>query len=252
VPVHEDDGFQYRPEEIAKSLSPRTKAILINSPANPTGQLLSPERMQAIAEMAPGKEGPPYVISDEIYHGLCYEGKEHSILEFIDSAFVLNGFSKIFAMTGWRLGYLISPEHYMRPLQKMHQNFAICAPSVAQWAGVAALKEAEADCKRMQEKYNARRLRLVQGLKDLGFGIKVIPTGAFYVLARCDHLDPDDYSLAFDILEKAGVACTPGCDFGPGGRGFLRFSYANSLENIEEGLRRLREYLTERQSQCQT
>jgi aspartate/methionine/tyrosine aminotransferase len=248
VPVHEDDAFQFRPEEIEKKLGPRTKAILINSPANPTGQLLSPERMRAIADMAPGKDGPPYVVSDEIYHGLVYEGEERCILEFTDNAFVLNGFSKIYAMTGWRLGYVIAPSHYVRPLQKMHQNFAICAPSLSQWAGVAALtdRRAQADVERMRERYNARRLRLVEGLKELGLGIKVVPTGAFYVLARADHIDPDDYRLAFDILDKADVAVTPGRDFGPGGHGYLRFSYANSLANIEEGLKRLGDYLAKR------
>ena len=248
VPVSEDDAFQYRPEEIAKRLTPRTKAIVINSPANPTGQLLGPERMQAIAELAPGREGPPYVVSDEIYHGLVYEGSEHSILEYTDNAFVLNGFSKLYAMTGWRLGYLIAPPHYLRPLQKMHQNFAICAPSVSQWAGLAALSDprAAAEVERMRSRYNARRLRLVEGLKELGLGIEVTPTGAFYVLARADHIDPDDYRLAFDILEKAGVAVTPGRDFGPGGEGYLRFSYANNLANIEEGLSRLADYLARR------
>jgi aspartate/methionine/tyrosine aminotransferase len=248
VPVAEADAFQYRPEEIAKRLTGRTKAVLINSPANPTGQLLSPERMAAIARMAPGLEGPPYVISDEIYHGLVYEGAEHTILEYTPDAFVLNGFSKLYAMTGWRLGYIIAPERYMRPLQKMHQNFAICAPSVAQWAGVAALTDPRAaeDVARMTERYNARRLRLVEGLRELGLGIEVAPTGAFYVLARADHVDPDDYRLAFDILDKAGVAITPGRDFGAGGRGFVRFSYANNLANIEKGLARLADYLERR------
>jgi len=248
VPVSGDDAFQYRPEEIARRIGPKTKAVMINSPANPTGQLLSPQRMAAIAELAPGSGGPPYVISDEIYHGLAYEEAEHSILEYTPDAFVLNGFSKIYAMTGWRLGYMIVPQRYLRPLQKMHQNFAICAPSVAQWAGLAALTDPRAagDVERMRQRYNARRLRLVEGLRELGLGIKVAPTAAFYVLARADHVDPDDYSLAFDILEKAGVAVTPGRDFGPGGHGYLRFSYANSLANIEEGLKRLGRYLDER------
>jgi (5-formylfuran-3-yl)methyl phosphate transaminase len=243
VPVREEDAFQYRPEEIARRMGSRTKAIMINSPANPTGQLLSAERMQAIAELAPGSGKGPFVVSDEIYHGLVYEGREHSILEFSDNAFVLNGFSKLYAMTGWRLGYLIVPEAFIRPLQKMHQNFAICAPSVAQWAGIAALTQAADDVARMVERYNARRLRLVQGLRDLGLGIKVTPTGAFYVLARADHIDPDDYKLAFHILENAGVGVAPGRDFGDGGKGFLRFSYANNLANIEQGLERLSDYM---------
>lgn len=245
VPVAEDDAFQYRPEEIAKRLNSRTKAVVINSPANPTGQLLSPERMAAIAEMAPGHSGPPYVISDEIYHGLTYAGEEHTILEYTDDAFVLGGFSKLYAMTGWRLGYLIVPPRYLRPLQKMHQNFAICAPSMAQWAGIAALTQCQKEVEHMLGLYNARRLHIVDGLRRLGFSIPVTPQGAFYLLTSCAHLDPDDYRLAFDILEKAGVAVTPGRDFGPGGHGFLRFSYCNSLENISEGLRRLEYYLKE-------
>ena len=247
VPVSEDDAFQFRPEDIKAHMTERTKAILINSPANPTGQLLSPDRIKAIAELAPGSDGPPYVISDEIYHGLSYEGEEHSILEYTDTAFALNGFSKLYAMTGWRLGYVIAPQHYMRPLQKMHQNFAICAPSMAQTAGIAALTQTKADTDLMVEKYNQRRKVIIAGLKELGFGIKVEPNGAFYVLARCGFLDEDDYKLAFDILENAGVACTPGRDFGPGGHGFLRFSYASSLENIKEALVRLGKYIKERQ-----
>ena len=243
VPVAEEDAFQYRPDEIARRLGPRTKGILINSPANPTGQLLDDQRMAEIAQLAPGKDGPPYVISDEIYHGLVYEGQEHSILEFTDHAFVLNGFSKLYAMTGWRLGYVISPPQYVRPLQKMHQNFAICAPSISQWAGLAALREAAPDVERMRVRYDARRRRLLEGLRELGLGIQHSPTGAFYILARADHLDPDEYRLAFDILERAGVAVTPGRDFGQGGRGYLRFSYANNLANIEEALGRLKEYI---------
>ncbi len=146
-------------------------------------------------------------------------------------------------MTGWRLGYLIMPERFVRPLHKMQQNFAICAPSISQWAGVAALTETQADTERMRARYDARRRRLVEGLRELGFGIKVAPTGAFYVLARASHLDPDDYRLAFHILEEAGVAVTPGRDFGPGGHGYIRFSYANSLANIEKALERLAAYL---------
>jgi aspartate/methionine/tyrosine aminotransferase len=248
VPVKEEDAFQYRPGEIQKRMTGRTKAILINSPANPTGQLLGPDRMRAIADLAPGTDGPPYVVSDEIYHGLSYEGEEHSILEYTDTAFALNGFSKLYAMTGWRLGYLIAPEHYMRPLQKMHQNFAICAPSMAQRAGVAALTQTKADTDAMVKKYDQRRKALVAGLKELGFGIEVEPNGAFYVFARCGFLDQDDYKLAFDIIEKCGVACTPGRDFGPGGHGYLRFSYASSLENIKEAMTRLAGYIAERKA----
>ncbi|MCB2186683.1 MAG: pyridoxal phosphate-dependent aminotransferase [Deltaproteobacteria bacterium] len=245
VVVAEEDAFQYTPEAIRAHVTPRTKGVVINSPANPTGQLLSPERMAAIAELAPGRPGGPYVISDEIYHGLVYqEGREHSILEYTPDAFVLNGFSKLYAMTGWRLGYLIAPAPYVRPLQKMHQNFAICAPSVAQWAGLAALTQAGPDVERMRLLYDQRRQTLIKGLKELGFAIPHEPTGAFYVLTSCKHLDPDDMRLAFHILDQAGVAVTPGRDFGQHARGHLRFSYCNSLANIQEGLHRLKDYLS--------
>lgn len=243
VPVRAGEGFQFRLPEIKAAMGPETRGIFINSPSNPTGQVMSPEILEAIAEMAPGKPDGPYVISDEIYHGLVYDGREHSILEYTDNAFVLDGFSKRYAMCGWRLGYLIAPPRFVRPLQKMHQNFAICAPSVSQWAGVAALRHAWPEVERMRSVYDTRRRRLIDGLRELGFQIPVAPKGAFYIFTSCAHLDTDDYKLAFDILEKSGVAVAPGRDFGPGGHGFLRFSYCNSMENIEQGLVRLGDYL---------
>ena len=237
VPVREEDGFQYRPEAIAACLTERTKAIIINSPANPTGTLLSAERMRAIAQMG------PWVLSDEIYHGLVYEGRAHSILEFTDQAFVINGFSKLFAMTGLRLGYMIVPPAFIRPIQKMQQNFFISANAAVQKAGIAALTQAQADVTRMTRIYDQRRRFMIRRLRQIGFNIVVEPTGAFYVFVNARHLSHDSYALAFDILEKAHVGVTPGIDFGPNGEGYLRFSYANSLENIEEGLRRLENYV---------
>jgi len=240
VPVYEEDAFQYRPEAVRQRITPRTRAILINSPANPTGNLLPADRMQALAEMG------PWIVSDEVYHGLVYEGREHSILEFTDHAFVLNGFSKLYAMTGLRLGYLIAPKEYVRPIQKMQQNFFICASSVAQQAGLAALSGAGEEVARMRATYNQRRHVMIQGLRALGFGITVEPTGAFYVFANAKHLSSDSYRLAFDILERAHVGVTPGIDFGRNGEGYLRFSYAVSVEAIGEGLKRLERYLQSR------
>ena len=237
VPVYEEDGFQYRPEAIEEKITKKTKAIFINSPSNPTGNLLSESRMRAIAEFS------PYIISDEIYHGLVYEGQEHSILEFTDNAFVLNGFSKLYAMTGLRLGYLIAPKPFVRPIQKIQQNFFISANSVVQIAAITALEEAGEDVARMKNIYNERRQYMVKRLKEIGFGITVEPTGAFYVFANAKHISKDSYKLAFDVLEKAHVGVTPGIDFGNNGEGYLRFSYANSLENIVEGLDRIEHYL---------
>jgi (5-formylfuran-3-yl)methyl phosphate transaminase len=237
VPVFETDGFQFRPEAIRAKCSDRTRAIFINSPSNPTGNLLSKDRMKTISAMS------PWIISDEIYHGLVYEGKEHSILEFTDRAFVLNGFSKLFAMTGLRLGYLIAPKEFVRPIQKLHQNFFISANAMIQKAGIAALKETKADVERMKRIYNERRIFMIRRLREMGLGITVEPTGAFYVFANARHISNDSYSLAFDILEKAYVGVTPGIDFGRHGEGYLRFSYANSMENIAEGMNRLESYL---------
>jgi (5-formylfuran-3-yl)methyl phosphate transaminase len=241
VPVYEEDGFQYRPEAIEAKITARTKAIFINSPSNPTGNLLSPARMQAIAGMS------PYIVSDEIYHGLVYdEGAEHSILEYTDRAFVLNGFSKQFAMTGMRLGYVIAPQEFIRPMQKVQQNFFISANAMVQKAGIAALQHAHADVAAMRDRYDKRRRYMIDRLRAMGLGITVEPTGAFYVFANAKHLGSDSYKLAFEILEKACVGVAPGIDFGPGGEGYLRFSYANSLANIKEGLNRLAHYLERR------
>jgi aspartate/methionine/tyrosine aminotransferase len=239
VNVFEKDGFQLRPEAIREKINEKTRAILINSPSNPTGNLLSKSTMKAITECT------PCIISDEIYHGLVYEGQEHSILEFSDRAFVLNGFSKLYAMTGYRLGYLIAPERFIRPIQKMQQNFFICAGSLAQRAGIAALQDTAADVAEMKKIYNQRRLFMIKRLRELGFGITVPPTGAFYVFANARGFSGDSYHLAFDILEKAHVGVTPGIDFGQNGEGYLRFSYANSMENIAEGLDRMERYLRE-------
>jgi aspartate/methionine/tyrosine aminotransferase len=246
IPVYEEDGFQYRPESIKEKLTTKTRAIFINSPSNPTGNLLSADRMQQITALAQC-ERCPYIVSDEIYHGLVYEGKERSILEFTDHAFVFNGFSKLYAMTGLRLGYVIAPRPFVRPMQKLHQNFFISANAMVQHAGIAALKKADRDVARMKKIYDERRRFMISRLKEIGFGITVEPTGAFYVFANARHIAGDSYKLAFDILEKARVGVAPGIDFGPNGEGYLRFSYANSLENIKEGMDRLEKYLSNRQ-----
>jgi aspartate/methionine/tyrosine aminotransferase len=237
VDVLEEEGFQYLPEMIMEKLSPGVKGIMINSPSNPTGNIMSAERMRQIAQFS------PYIISDEIYHGLVYEGQEHTILEFTDRAFVINGFSKLYAMTGWRLGYLIAPKEFIRPMQKIQQNLFISASSFSQWAALSGLKEAKKDVERMRKTYDQRRRFLIPRLKELGFGITVEPTGAFYVLANARRFSKDSYRLAFDILQEAKVGVTPGIDFGTNAEGYLRFCYANSLENIIEGMNRLERYL---------
>jgi len=240
VNVYEEDAFQLRPEEIKKKIGPGTGAIIINSPSNPTGNLLSAKRMEEIAGL-----GIP-IISDEIYHGLVYGEREHSILEFTDHAFVVNGFSKLYAMTGWRLGYIIVPDGFVRPLQKIQQNFFVSAGSIAQMAGLAALTKAAADVEEMRKTYNERRKFMIPRVRELGFGLTTEPSGAFYMLLNAKHLSPSSYDLAFEILDKAGVGVTPGIDFGQNAEGYIRLSYANSLENIKEGLKRIEDFLSTR------
>ena len=237
VEVKEEEGFQYLPEMIEEKLGPRVKGIMINSPSNPTGNVMSRERMERIAQ------NPSFIISDEIYHGLVYEGAAHSILEFTDRAFVINGFSKLYAMTGWRLGYVIAPGEFIRPMQKIQQNLFISAASFAQWGALVGLREAKRDVRQMIETYDQRRRYLIPKLRQLGFRITVEPTGAFYILANAKRFSGDSYRFAFDILKEARLGVSPGIDFGTNAEGYLRFSYANSMENIVEGMGRLEQYL---------
>lgn len=238
VATSPENGFQYTPEDISRNLDSNTRAIVINSPSNPTGVVMSGEQLSQVANFT-----DQYIISDEIYHGLVYGDRAHSILEYTDRAFVINGFSKLYAMTGWRLGYCIFPKEFSGVMQKIHQNFMISANSFVQWAGIKALTSAGEDVEMMRSTYDTRRKYMVDRLRNMGFTIHVEPTGAFYVFADARNFCQDSYREAFNIIDSVKVGVTPGIDFGSGGEGFLRFSYANSMENIREGLDRIEEYL---------
>lgn len=242
IDISEEEGYQLRPEAIAQRITPRTKAILVNSPANPTGVVLDADRLAAIADLG------PLVVSDEIYHGLVYEGHEHSILEYTNHAIALNGFSKQFAMTGWRLGYVIAPPTMARALQKVHQNFFISANSFVQHGGIAALREPEcrAQVEAMRQTYADRRRYLLERLTGMGLSIPHPPTGAFYALVNFRRYCQNSLAFAYELLREAKVAVAPGIDFGSNAEGYLRFSYATSRENIAEGMDRLERYLANR------
>jgi (5-formylfuran-3-yl)methyl phosphate transaminase len=244
VPTPEADRWSLRADAVRERLSPRTRAVMVNSPANPTGVVTGADRLSALAELAE-REGC-WLVSDEIYHGLSYEGPDHTVLEFTDRAFVFNGFSKAYAMTGWRLGYLIAPKTHVRALQRLHQNFFIASNEFVQWAGVAALREAGDDVRRFRAIFDERRGAMVAGLRAIGLGVGAEPTGAFYVFADARRFCERSYDFAFEILAGARVAVTPGIDFGAGGEGYLRFSYANGLPRIREALGRLGEFLRDR------
>ncbi len=235
--IFEEEGFQIDIDRLKKVVTPKTKAIIINSPANPTGVVLKPEVMKEISELG------VMVISDEIYHGLVYEGEARTIYEVTDTAFAVNGFSKFYSMTGWRLGYMVAPEEFIRPIQKLQQNLFISPNSFVQRAGVQALKNAKTDALKMVELFEERRKTMIEGIKELGFNLESEPKGAFYVFVDASKINPDSHELAFDILDKAHVAVTPGIDFGEGGEGYLRLSYATSTSNIKEGIRRLGDYI---------
>ncbi len=236
VSLRLENGFQLDMDEVRKALTPKTRAILINSPMNPTGTVLDRQCMRELAEL-----GIP-VISDEIYADLTYEGEVSSMLQFTDNCVVLNGLSKYYAMTGWRLGYMIMNPEWIGVASKMHQNMMISAAHFVQDAGTTALKESEPECRKMAEEFDKRRRFLLKRLKEIGLDPGYNPVGAFYVFLRYPDQGRKSLDVSMDILDRIGVAMTPGIDFGPAGEGFIRISYANSLENIDEAVSRLQKY----------
>ncbi len=236
VPTREEDAFRLQPAVVKEHLSPKVKAILINSPANPTGAVLGEKELQGLAELG------PYIVSDEVYHGINYTGRDHSILEYTDRAVVINGFSKRNVMTGWRLGYLIAPKNLVRGIQKLQQNLFICACAFIQAAGIAALRESPEVLQKRFSGYDERRLYLYKALQKIGIASVKPPDGAFYMMANVKDYTNDSYAFAINILEEAGVAITPGIDFGPGAEGYIRLSYACSMETLQEGLTRLERF----------
>lgn len=237
VPTRAEDGFRLDPDAVRRAVGPRARALLVASPANPTGAVQDAETLRALASL-----GVP-LVSDEIYGGLVYDGAScASALGLADDVFVLDGFSKRYAMTGFRLGYAIAPAAVARPLQSLQQNLFICANRFVQHAGVAALVYGAKQLELMRAAYARRRTLLVDGLRRLGFCVPRTPEGAFYVFADArpfGELARDSRRFAFDLLERTGVAAAPGVDFGAAGEGFLRFCYAASEDALSEALRRL-------------
>lgn len=223
-------------KEITKIID-KDSALVINSPANPTGEVISKEELEFLGEL-----NVP-VVSDEIYHGLCYEGEEDTMLKYGNEVFVINGFSKAFSMTGWRLGYCIVPDKYIRELRSLHQNIIICAPSFVQWAGVSALKNVDEIQYEMKALFSKRRKILLSGLENLKLKYWGKPAGAFYVLVDFRFLNKDSLTISMELLEKYKLAVTPGIDFGSQAEGFIRLSYATKEENILQALEIIEKYI---------
>ena len=229
-----EDGYNLDPDAVRGVLSERTRAILIGSPANPTGAIQGRDTVAALSDL-----GVP-LISDEIYDGLVYDGaKVTSALEFSSDSFVLDGFSKRYAMTGFRLGWVIAPDWAMRRLQIMQQNLFISANRFVQRAGIAALESCASDVVEMRTVYQERRTRLARGLVELGFEIPTVPKGAFYLFADARRFGADSRALARELLARAHVGVCPGIDFGASGEGMLRFCYAVSEASIDRALEQL-------------
>lgn len=249
IPVGPDSNYQPGVAQVEDCWGEHTAALMLASPSNPTGTVLTDAELAAVIAAAEDRDGR--IIMDEIYHGLEYAPPRNvasSALRFSDKVFVINSFSKYFGMTGWRLGWLVAPPDYVREVEKLSQNVFISAPTVAQYAALAAFQpDTLAVCERRREAFRERRDFLLPALRRLGFEIALEPAGAFYLYADCARLTApgeDSYGFAFRALEQAGVAFTPGLDFGSFAAGrHVRFAYTNSIENLAEGVERLRRFL---------
>lgn len=236
-------GYQLTPELIAKHWDAKTAAVMIASPANPTGTLVSQENMRAIVEKVQALGGR--LIADEIYHGLVYQGEAATALSISDEVFVINSFSKYFGMTGWRLGWLVAPETYVREADKLAQNIFLAASTPAQYAALAAFQPATiAILEQRRVEFQRRRDYLLPAVRNLGFDVPINPQGAFYLYADCSRFTKNSEAFSRELLEHAGVAITPGVDFGNyEAKRHVRFAYTTSLENLREGVRRLEAFL---------
>lgn len=243
VPVDADGGFQVDRARLAAATGPATVAAILASPANPTGTLLDRRTLRGIADWA--RETGIALVVDEIYQGLVYGADAPSALEVDQDAFVINSFSKYYGMTGWRLGWVVAPEAFVPALDKLAQNLFLAAPTPAQYAALAAFApETLAVLEERRAAYRTRRDFLLPALRELGFRIPVTPEGAFYIYADCSRFTDDSFAFGQRLLEQAGVAITPGLDFGDNHpERYVRFAYTTSLEQLEEGVRRLRAFL---------
>lgn len=243
VPVGPDTRYQLDADLVARHWGATTRAVMVASPSNPTGTVLGTEALRALATAVARRRGT--LLVDEIYHGLTYGCEAPTALAVSDEAFVINSFSKYFCMTGWRLGWLVVPERYRREVEKLAQNLFIAASTLAQHAALAAFApDTLAELEQRRAAFAQRRDFLLPALRELGFHIPVTPEGAFYLYAGSVDLAPDSFTLAADLLERAGVAVTPGLDFGDHrAAGHLRFAYTTELQQLELGVERLRAHL---------
>ena len=238
----EETGFQMNLEEVKAKITPKTRAIVIITPNNPTGGVLSEDVLKELAEIAVSND--LMVISDEVYERLVYDGAKHisiaSLPSMKERTFTMNGMSKTYAMDGWRLGYVAAPEEYILAMNKFHQHNTTCAPNFVQVAAIAALNEEWDEVKEMVKEYQRRRDYAVKAINEIPGLHCECPKGAFYIFINCKSLNMKSADLSAYLLEEAKIALVPGDVFGPGGEGYLRMSFANSYENVVEGCAQLK------------
>lgn len=239
----EENEFRMSPDDINEKITKKTRMIILNSPHNPTGSMLKKNEIKAIYKIA--EDNDVYLLSDEVYSQMTYEQPHHSVTEYDNASertILIDGFSKSFAMTGWRLGYAIGPEELIKKMTVFLINSVSCTNAFIQKAGITALKDFDS-VKKMVDKFRDRRDVIVKGLNEVNNFRCVMPMGAFYTFPNITGTGKTSNDLADYLLEKAGIAVLPGTAFGPGGEGYLRFSYASSIENIKEAIEKMKDVL---------
>ena len=243
IPVDEKSRYQLTAADVRSNWSKATRGVLLATPSNPTGTSIPQEELRAIIESVRSLGG--FVVVDEIYQGLVYEGEASTALALADDVFVVNSFSKYFCMTGWRLGWIVAPESHVREIEKLAQNAFICPSAPAQHAALAAFRpQTLAVLEQRREEFRRRRDYMVPALRGLGFRIPLMPEGAFYIYAGCEAFTGDSSRFALQVLEEAGVAITPGLDFGSHApERHVRFAYTRSLDDLRQGVESIAQML---------
>lgn len=244
--VDANSNYQLNESILKEAWTRNSVVAMLASPSNPTGALVSDDELKAMHDFVAQQDG--VLVVDEIYHGLVYGQQAKTALAISDDIFVINSFSKYFGMTGWRLGWLVIPEEYVDAVDRLAQNIFLAAPTLAQHAALAAFDpKTIAIFDQRRDEFAERRDYLLPALREIGFEIPVNPEGAFYLYANCEKFSSNSYEFVRDLLEKAGVAITPGIDFGDNAADkHVRFAYTTSLDNLKEGVARIRKYLADR------
>lgn len=243
LPLEEKDQFKLTKQKLLSAITEKTKMVVLPFPNNPTGAVMTAEELQIVADII--KERDLFVMSDEIYSELNYQGGHVSIASLpgmAERTIVINGFSKSYAMTGWRLGYAAGPQEVIKQMLKLHQYVIMCAPTTSQYAAIEALKNGDDDVAQMRESYNERRRFLLKAFKSMGIPC-FEPMGAFYAFPNISRFGMTSEEFARKLLEKERVAVVPGTAFGPCGEGFLRISYAYSIEDLKKALEKIQKFI---------